>query len=81
MNYNKSRNLAIAFSLSILFTAPVVLADNQAYELEPCINGGVSATGMYPSQVIEDAALSDINVAESWDIPGSDFTSKQGKTN
>lgn len=31
-----------------------VLAEDQA--LEPCINGGVSATGLYETQALEDAA-------------------------
>lgn len=31
--------------------------ENHPYALEPCINGGVSATGLYPTQEIEFAAL------------------------
>lgn len=27
--------------------------------LEPCMNGGVSASGLYPTQAAEDAALAD----------------------
>lgn len=30
---------------------------NDPYALEPCINGAVSATGLYPSQKAEFAAL------------------------
>ena len=31
--------------------------ENDPHALEPCINGGVSAAGLYPSQEIEFAAL------------------------
>ncbi len=31
--------------------------ENDLHALEPCINGGVSETGLYPSQAIELAAF------------------------
>ena len=31
--------------------------ENDPHALEPCINGGVSAAGLYPSQEIEFAAF------------------------
>ncbi|MEN8132523.1 MAG: hypothetical protein ABFS45_20545, partial [Pseudomonadota bacterium] len=31
--------------------------ENDPYALEPCMNGGVSQTGLYPSQEIEIAAF------------------------
>jgi hypothetical protein len=41
---------------SLAATTPAAAAPGD-YELEPCINGKVSATGMYPTQAQEDAAL------------------------
>ena len=40
--------------------------ENDPHALEPCINGGVSAAGLYPSQEIEFAALE--HVAEKREI-------------
>ena len=46
-----------------IFAAPLLLGiSNQAgatenLDLEPCINGAVSANGLYPTQAMEDAAL------------------------
>ena len=37
-------------------------------DLEPCINGGVSATGNYPSQAAEDHALARSEVSKSEDL-------------
>jgi hypothetical protein len=36
---------------------PSAHADDQDPSLEPCINGAVSATGMYESQALENAAM------------------------
>jgi hypothetical protein len=46
----------------ILLTAPLlsfafaINFDDQELDLEPCINGGVSSSGLYVSQVLEDDA-------------------------
>lgn len=42
-----------------LLGATVSMGNVYAYgklELEPCMNGGVSSTGMYPTQALEDKA-------------------------
>ena len=55
MNTITSISVAILFSAStaVINTA---LADDHELELEPCINGGVSASGLYVSQELEDSA-------------------------
>jgi len=70
---SNARTLAMTGVFLTLSMSTVGHADEQDYELEPCINGGVSATGLYPSQAIENTALADVNLAENSDIPGSDF--------
>jgi hypothetical protein len=37
---------------------------NDSYALEPCINGGVSASGRFASQAAEDRYLADRKAAE-----------------
>lgn len=68
-----TRTLLMAGAFLTLSVSTISHAVEQDHELEPCINGGVSATGLYPSQTIENAALADGNLAENRDIPGSDF--------
>jgi hypothetical protein len=48
----------IALPLGLLLSGAVasVSADDGDYSLEPCINGGVSASGLYASQADEDRA-------------------------
>jgi hypothetical protein len=46
------KKIALLLSCLSLVVASVAAA---AESLEPCINGGVSATGNYPSQELEDA--------------------------
>ena len=36
------------------FTLPVSASDEASLSLEPCMNGGVSASGLFPSQAMED---------------------------
>jgi hypothetical protein len=73
MFHNTARTLVMAGAFLTLSVSTISHADEQDHELEPCINGGVSATGLYPSQAIENAALADVNLAENSDIPGTDF--------
>ena len=68
---SNARTLAMAGVFLTLSISTVGHADEKDYELEPCINGGVSATSLYPPQAIENAALADVNLAENSDIPGS----------
>ena len=44
----------------LTFGSAAAVAADQDLDLEPCINGGVSATGMYETQALEDAASRDI---------------------
>jgi len=44
--------------------------ENDPYALEPCINGGVSERGLYPSQEIEIAAFELFNDKQAKN-PGS----------
>jgi hypothetical protein len=73
MNTTTTRKLVLAGAFSIFFATPTIAIADQDFELEPCINGGVSATGMYSSQAVEDAALSNIKLVQTRDIPGSDL--------
>lgn len=54
--YNRllSRGLAVG----LLLSSTVVAAGEADFDaaLEPCINGGVSAQGIYPTQALEDTA-------------------------
>lgn len=51
--------LMIALLTGLLVTAGNLLAAESARDLslEPCMNGGVSASGLYASQAEEDAAF------------------------
>lgn len=49
--------------------------ENHPYALEPCINGGVSATGLYPTQEIEFAALK--RAAEKQEIAPNTVSKKE----
>ena len=51
-------NLLFAGTLATCLTVtnPLAAAPGDA-ELEPCMNGGVSASGLYPTQAQEDAAI------------------------
>jgi len=40
---------------ALLAGSAVTLADSTDHALEPCLNGEVSATGLFPSQAAEDA--------------------------
>ena len=40
----------------LAFNTAAVLADKQNLELEPAVSGGVSASGLYESQALEDTA-------------------------
>ncbi len=42
------------FGLSLLSMLSVQANDFDPLELEPCINGGVSVSGLYPSQALEN---------------------------
>ena len=77
MNTISARQWVLVGAASILFAIPAITTAAEDHELEPCINGGVSATGLYPSQAIEDAALSNIKLVENRDIPGSDFEAQK----
>ena len=50
-----SQALLLAATLTVATTT--VVADEPNLALEPCINGGVSATGRFETQALEDAAL------------------------
>jgi hypothetical protein len=43
---------------TVLIAVPLTAVGSQegGLELEPCINGSVSASGLYANQVLEDAA-------------------------
>ena len=44
-------------AVSGLGGAAAAAAGEDPHALEPCINGGVSASGLYPTQEAEDAAF------------------------
>ena len=44
----------VVFGLSLLAMSIAQAHDFSSLDLEPCINGGVSASGLYPSQGLED---------------------------
>jgi len=46
-----------AITLYLLLTSMNGSAIAEALDLEPCINGGVSSTGLYVSQALEDEAV------------------------
>jgi hypothetical protein len=47
------------FGLSLLTMSIAQANDFDSLDLEPCINGEVSASGLYPSQELEEAAKKD----------------------
>ena len=55
MKYVLSLTLSFILVSAAMFTAARCLADEQDLALEPCINGGVSATGLFETQTLEDA--------------------------
>ena len=55
MNTIKLITVAFLFSASTVFINSAV-ANDQELDLEACINGGVSASGLYASQELEDSA-------------------------
>jgi hypothetical protein len=48
---------------AVLLSSALVAAE---LSLEPCINGGVSATGLYASQPLEDAAH--VAITQTWEL-------------
>jgi hypothetical protein len=56
MKYVLSVTLPFILVSAALFTAAPILADEPDLALEPCINGGVSASGLYETQALEHAA-------------------------
>jgi hypothetical protein len=60
-----TRQITLGLALALLTTG--ALADSTTideYALEPSINGGVSATGMFPSQEEEDRYLANLREIE-----------------
>ena len=55
------------YALLLAGTSIHVHADGVDLKLEPCINGGVSASGLYETQVLEDAASHNNNYAISFE--------------
>jgi len=53
----KSLSQAVLLVGTLAVGATIAVADDQNLALEPCINGGVSATGRFETQALEDAAL------------------------
>lgn len=65
--YNTCNNV---LSSIVLITASAWAQGVQAAtdeELEPCMNGGVSATGLYISQSVEDATMAQLSDAKEPD--------------
>ncbi len=54
---NRTHICAILGSLFALASAAIASETVDPHALEPCINGQVSASGLYPTQAEEDAAL------------------------
>jgi hypothetical protein len=55
-----TRLLQLAFAPALLLTGVTAHGASSAdYALEPCINGGVSASGLFASQAEEDRALAE----------------------
>ena len=63
MKLINSLSQALLLGATLAAGTPAVLADEQDLTLEPCINGGVSATGRFESQAIEDKVLRGENEA------------------
>lgn len=51
---------------SVCMVAYVAMAEN--YELEPCVNGEVSASGLFPTQEAEDRFIISQLQASNWDL-------------
>lgn len=49
-----------------VITSGAALAEN--YELEPCVNGEVSASGLFPTQEAEDQFITSRLQASNWDL-------------
>ena len=48
---------ALGLATTLIAVPPTAVGSQQAdLELEPCINGSVSASGLYGNQALEDAA-------------------------
>ena len=52
---NRRPFLSTALATALLAGSAAALADTTDHALEPCLNGEVSATGLFPSQAAEDA--------------------------
>ena len=59
MKYVLSLSLPFILVSAAMLIAAHSLADEQDLALEPCINGGVSATGLFETQTLEDVARGD----------------------
>ena len=55
-SYNSRKTLSILLALLALFGVTQGIAAADPEDLEPCINGAVSETGLYVSQAQEDKA-------------------------
>lgn len=55
----------------LALNSAAVFADTQNLELEPAVSGGVSASGLYESQALEDSAVALNKAAANEDRLGS----------
>ena len=55
----------------LALNSAAVFADTQYLELEPAVSGGVSASGLYESQALEDSAVALKKAAANEDRLGS----------
>ena len=69
MNY-PSKLLSSLSIAGLLATAPLAssAADQANLDLEPCINGGVSASGLFPTQAMEEQFIKYVEWADSHDL-------------
>lgn len=57
MRHLKAFSPALLLAGSLVVSSATVFAGKQNLDLEPCINGGVSASGSFETQALEDAAM------------------------
>lgn len=70
--YNTRKTVLNSIALLAVFIVTQGVQAATELDLEPCMNGGVSATGLYVSQSVEDERMDHLVDAEEPDAQADD---------